>query len=51
MTELEYIKMELKQLIRSLEINKAHCPDDWDDCDERTLELQKRIYRLFFKDL
>ena len=49
MTELEYIKTELRQLIKALEINKAHCPDDWDCCDERILDLQKRIYALFFE--
>jgi hypothetical protein len=48
MTELRYIEVELRSLIRDLEVNKAHCPDDWDACDERTLDLQKRIYRLFF---
>ena len=49
MTELEYLKRELKNLIRDLEVNKSHCPYDWDDCDERMLDLQKRIYALFFE--
>ena len=50
MTELEYIELDLEQLIRELEISKAHCPDDWDDCDERILDLQKRVYKLFFNE-
>ena len=49
MTEIEYLKIELKNLIHDLEINKAHCPDAWDDCDDRILDLQKRIYALFFE--
>ena len=49
MTEMNDIELELRMFIRNLEINKKHCPDDWDDCDERILDLQKRIYALLFE--
>ena len=50
MTQLDAIELDLKILIRDLETSKASRPDDWDDCDERVLDLQKRIYRLFFNE-
>lgn len=50
MTQLEAIELDLKILIRDLETSKASRPDDWDDCDERVLALQKRIKDLFFTE-
>ena len=42
MTEIDYLKRELRSLILYLIINKASCPDDWDPCDERTLKVISR---------
>lgn len=49
MTEIDYIKLELRNLILNLRISRASCPDDWDPCDERILDLLKRIYSLLFE--
>lgn len=48
MTEIDYLKSELRSLILSLRISRATCPDDWDPCDERTLKVISRTYTLLF---